>query len=354
MNRRDILACFGAAAALPAWAASTANRAHPGLRLAAAWDSESQHHVGVLVVVNGRLQVKTQLDVPTRAHGLWREPAGTWLAVARRPGDWLMRWRANGPAMQWAWSEPQRALNGHVLASADGNTLFTTETDLDSGLGLIGVRDALTLEKRAEWQTHGMDPHELVWGPNGELFVANGGIASLPESGRRKIALERMDSSLVQINASSGQLQRQWRLPDRRLSIRHLAWNGQLLGMALQAEHDDAEERANAPVLAVLDGNELSAISPPQPLAGYGGDIAACNSVNSSGFAVSCPRANCVAVWQAEGGWQASLQLHEACALAETTQGTVVGGRTAALLGQGQTRVPVTGLRLDNHWISVG
>lgn len=293
------------------------------------------------------MQVQAQLDVPTRAHGLWRESTGTWLAVARRPGDWLLRWQTNGTALQWAWSEPQRALNGHVLASADGTTLYTTETDLESGMGLIGVRDALTLEKRSEWSTHGKDPHELVWGPNGDLFVANGGIASLPESGRRKMALDSMDSSLVQINAGSGQLQRQWRLPDQRLSIRHLAWNGDLLGIALQAEYNDAAERANAPVLAVLNGNALHAIVPPKPMAGYGGDIAACGG----GFAVSCPRANSVAFWRFDVGWQTSQQLDEACALAETAQGTMAGGSSAAMLGQGTAKVTVTGLRLDNHWM---
>jgi hypothetical protein len=41
--------------------------------------------------------------------------------------------------------------------------LYITETDLDSGAGLIGVRDAKTLEKLAEWPTHGIDPHQLVW-----------------------------------------------------------------------------------------------------------------------------------------------------------------------------------------------
>jgi hypothetical protein len=51
---------------------------------------------------------------------------------------------------------------------------------------------------------------------------------------------------------------------------------------------------------------------PGQLLAGYGGDIAPAGG----GFAVSCPRANGVALWRADGQWMGFLPLQEACALA--------------------------------------
>lgn len=64
-----------------------------------------------------------------------------------------------------------------------------------------------------------------------------------------------MDSSLVRLQGDSGALLRQWRLSDQRLSLRHLAWNTQrnVLGIALQAEHDQETERSMAPVLALFD-----------------------------------------------------------------------------------------------------
>jgi hypothetical protein len=215
------------------------------------------------------LQVSAALDVPTRAHGVWAERGGTLLAVARRPGDWLLRWRpegeGGGKAIAWGWAEPDRAFNGHVIASPDGKTLYTTETNLETGQGLIGLRDAGTLEKTGEWPTHGMDPHELLLDGDGSLVVANGGIPALPETGRLKIHMNRMDASLVRLDTRNGALLGQWRLADKRLSLRHMAWGlapaaggPRALGIALQAEHDDiAAKIAAAPVLALFDGQKL-------------------------------------------------------------------------------------------------
>ncbi len=348
-NRRDFLIGLAAIFAAPAWAS-----AHVGgsTRLAAAWRTAGGYQVGILQAAGGRLAVSAAIDVPTRAHALLREPGGTLLAIARRPGDWLLRWDEDGRPLAWRWIEPQRAFTGHVIS--DGNTLYVAETDLDSGAGLIGVRDAKTLEKRAEWPTHGIDPHQLVWdaGHPGALIVANGGVPTRPESGRVKVDLDRMDSSLVRIDATSGELLGQWRLDDRRLSLRHLAWNGRLLGIALQAEHAVASDKTAAPVLAVFDGDSLRPITSPQPLAGYGGDIAPVGS----GFAVSCPRAQGVALFAADASWQGWMPLTEACALAAAPDQIWVGGRLQALALKATTpwnRWAVPGIRLDNHWISL-
>src|SRR5690606_33907798 len=108
-----------------------------------------------------------------------------------------------------------------------------------------------------------------------------------------------------------GALLGQWKLSDPRLSLRHLAWGAQIqpgqvrpgqvrpgqprrwLGVALQAEHDDAQAKQAAPVLAVFDGESLRTVAAPQALAGYGGDIA----FTGTAFAVSCPRVDGVALF---------------------------------------------------------
>src|SRR5690606_17233195 len=110
---------------------------------------------------------------------------------------------------------------------------------LETGAGFIGVRDARSLEVFARWETGGSDPHELALADGG-LWVANGGIETRPETGRMKHHLERMDSSLVRLDAATGRLTGQWRLDDRRLGLRHLALAGDgTIGIALQAEHED-------------------------------------------------------------------------------------------------------------------
>lgn len=362
LNRRQWLARSAALAAggtmlQPALGAT----ALPATRFAAAWQAEAGYQVGLLERSGPALAVRAALDVPTRAHGLWQEAGGTLLAVARRPGDWLLRWHPDGRAQAWAWIEADRAFNGHVISSADGRHVFTTETDLETGQGLIGVRDAASLQKLAEWPSHGMDPHELLQGADGSLLVANGGIPTLPETGRLKLNLDRMDSSLVRLDPDRGALLGQWRLDDARLSLRHMAWGqagvgpaGRVLGIALQAEHADAAQKLNTPVLALFNGQALHTAAAPRALAGYGGDIA----FAAGRFAVSCPRANGVALYDSTGHWQTFAPLDTACALAADPAHALSvwagGERQALALPHANAReapplaMPV---RLDNHWL---
>lgn len=371
LQRRQWLA-LGAAclagAALPA--SAWARQASGAARLATSWQTAQGYQIGVLAQRGAALAIEAAFDVPTRAHGVWAEGSGALLAVARRPGDWLLRWRPGSPGAVWSWIEPDRAFNGHVAASPDGQTLYTSETNLETGQGLIGRRNAASLEKTAEWPTHGMDPHALLLGSDGSLLVANGGIPALPETGRLKLHLDRMDASLVQLDTRSGELLGQWRLTDSRLSLRHIAWGpvisgatrGQrLLGIAMQAEHDDPAAKAAAPVLAVFDGQRLQthAAGPDQALKGYGGDIAWAGGC----FAVSCPRAQGVALWRADGRWQDFLPLDEACALSAlpalgkaSAAQLWAGGRAAALTRDAEgkaTPAALPDLRLDNHWTAL-
>lgn len=356
----QIAALGWAAAARPVLA--RADDAAP-LRFVAAWESDAAgYQVGVLQQQDGQLTVQSALSVPTRAHGVWVEAGqggGTLLAAARRPGDWLVRVRlADGQALAWHWMEDGRAFNGHVIASADGRRLYTTETDLESAEGLIGVRDAATLEKIDEWRTHGMDPHELLLDADGTLLVANGGIPTLPETGRVKVELHRMDASLVRLDTQGGQLRGQWRVADRRLSLRHLAWGhdergARVLGIALQAEHEDAAARAAAPLFARFDGRALQVFGGAQPLAGYAGDI----GFAAGRFALSCPRAQGVALWRSDGHWAGFVPLAEACALAPDARaaqlwagGAGVARPLSGHAGTADSALRVRGLRLDNHW----
>jgi len=299
--------------------------------------------------------LQAALDVPPRAHGLLAEADGSLLAVARRPGDWLVRWDRSGQALAWRWIEPRRAFTGHVIR--DGSRVFTTETDLDTGAGLVGVRHAASLEKLDEWPTQGIDPHELLWDARrpGRLMVANGGVPTQPETGRLKKHLERMDSSIVCLDAASGAVEQVWRLADPRLSLRHLAWRSQgedaVLGIALQAEHDDQAARQGAPILALLAGNSLAAVAGPD-LKGYGGSIAA----HADGFAVSCPRAQGLALYGPRGEWQRFLALPEACPLDVAGPALMAGGRDGILERGAIHSLQQAGLdsiRLDNHWTCI-
>ena len=353
MNRREWLAAAAAMGLTPAWARSPD-------RLLAAWQVDNEQRIGVIAVAGARWSVQQQITVPTRAHGLMVEAGGSVLATARRPGDWLLRWFPASGQTQWRWIEDDRRFNGHAAVSTDGKTIWTTETDLDTAQGRLAARDAKSLEKRAEWATHGMDPHEFLVLPErlgdipgGSLIVANGGIPTLPETGRSKRALDRMDASLVALDPRDGALLGQWRLDDPFLSIRHLAWDpvSRAVGIALQAEHPDADTKRLAPVLAVWNGQRLQAARSQPAVQGYGGDICA---LPGGGFVVSCPRADTLALFGVNAHWSRNQPHREAYALATADEHWWASGADGVWCAPESTEARSSlRLQFDNHWTTV-
>jgi hypothetical protein len=368
LSRRQALVLMGSLAAMPLAAHAAPQGAE--MQLLGAWQqADGGYRIGVLAAQAGGpspLRTRHVLEVPTRAHGISRLPDGSMVATARRPGDWLVRWHPGQPAdkAQWHWVDATRSFNGHVIASADGRSLYTTETDVDTGASLVARRDARSLETVDEWATHGIDAHELIWAPatrgaKPPLVVANGGVPTAPETGRTKRDLHTMDSSIVRLHGESGELQGQWRLPDARLSLRHLAWNAErtVLGIALQAEHDDAADKAAAPILALFDGKALRLCPAGQSMAGYGGSIAS----TAEGWAVSCPRSQGVATFTPDGQWRGLVGLEEVCALA-VGSGRLWAAGVSHSLEDARSASPIThahakelaGARMDNHWVNFG
>jgi uncharacterized protein len=347
LSRRALL---GAAAciALPARPAAGSTTT----TLFAAWDdgNAASHRIGLLRLSPTALRVHAALDVPTRAHGLAIEPEGTLLAVARRPGDWLVRWHPTRGRPLWHWNGSGRSFNGHV--ERRGDVVFTTETDHESGQGVLVLRDAATLGERAVWPTKGRDPHDFLFDGDGALWVANGGIGTDAATGRSK-EVRAMDSSLVRLDARNGEITGQWRLADARLSLRHLARaDDGRIGIAIQAEHDDAAQRNAAPLLAVWQDGALRAVSGP-PAAGYGGDIAAIGSR----FFVSATRAGTVWACDSQGAWRDVADAREVCALAASPRRLWCGAADGVLTIDDDIATAVqrefTTLRLDNHAIVV-
>jgi uncharacterized protein len=361
-SRRQVLLAMGGLLAWP-----TTNAGESISTLTAAWQHQDEQHVGLITLNDQAWSVQRAVTVPTRAHGMLNEVSGHVVAVARRPGEWLLRWHPDSGHTQWHWMDEDRRLNGHVIASADARVLWTTETDLESASGLLGVRDARTLEKTAEWPTHGLDPHQLLALPTaagslpaGTLMVANGGIPTLPETGRGKRHMDRMDSSLVAMHPVTGELLGQWRLGDPFLSIRHLAWDASsgTLGIALQAEHPDKKARAEAPVLAIWNSHHLQTAIGQPALAGYGGDICAWPG---GGFAVSCPRAGRLALFDHHAIWRTAPAHHGAYALAsDARRWCLASDEVVATLYTGTAKTshllnapaaPGSHRQLDNHWL---
>lgn len=369
MKRRQFLLAAGALAVLPrlALAAGDARRAVLG----AAWrgpNKSDPYFAGALVTdwETRTLDIRYAVPLPTRPHGLLAEADGGLLVVGVRPGTWLLRCDGRGEVMQQLRVDEEGAtarLNGHAIVGAKGDVLYTTETDLKTGGGRIGVRDRQTLRKLAEFDTHGIDPHQLLLDHEGHLMIANGGVPRTPAD--KKYDLQRMDSSLVRLDAGNGRLLRQWRLGDPRLSLRHLAWSHSpvdadaYLGIAIQAEHDEAARRSAAPILAILDRDKLMVPTRANDGIGYAGDITA---AHNGGFALSSNQTGLAQLWHpgVPDKLTAIVEMQEAYALAPWT-GPGKGGGVLVATGLGLVRWHPTAkpaalpwpqpMALDNHWV---
>lgn len=371
MKRRTALLAPLPLLAGRAWATSehsegTAAPAEEVQRIATAWREAGATagadgwRAGVLALdwADSRAQLQAEVVLPSRAHGLLALPDGGFLAVANRPGRWLLRCDAAGRSVRCHdidGERPQRSFNGHVEASADGRWLYTVESDVATGDGWIGVRDARTLARVAAWPSGGLDPHQLVFDAAGTLMVVNGGIPR--DAAGRKVDLDRMAPSLVRLDARSGRLLGRWALPDPRLSLRHMAWahgSSPLLGLALQAEHDEESRRSLAPLLAVWDGRTLAIAGGDFAGGGYAGDIAA---GPGDGFVLSAQKQR-LGLWWHPGQPQQMTrvaELTEPCALVSSADGMGVVIGAARGVARWHARLPPAmlawplALAPDNH-----
>ncbi len=330
------------------------------VRLLGSWEQDGTYYAGCWDAVGNKAVMLPTLALPFRGHGVLIDPqqSQSAIVVARRPGVYLLRFDMQGDRNVLVHAnDPGAVFNGHAAYSADGKIVYTTENSIDDGKGLIGVRDAVSLEKQRTIASGGLDPHAVLVEPEGTLLVANGGILTLPETGRTKLNLARMDPSLVRLDPYSGKLLGQWRLPDPRLSIRHLARTPSgKIGVALQAEHDDVALRAQAPVFACFDGKELrlAEVSRGEALGGYATDVACMADAGAEYFAVSCTRTDLLAWWDGEGRWQGTTAFTAVGALA-TIEGAVIaaGQRGGIIRATPRTSLPTacpdSACRWDDH-----
>ncbi|PWC37914.1 DUF1513 domain-containing protein [Azospirillum sp. TSO35-2] len=265
---------------------------------------------------------------PGRAHGIVAHPSKPEAAVfARRPGRWFQTLSlldgTPGPVVR---APDDRRFTGHGDYSADGTLLYAAEDDVPREEGAIGVYDATDGYRRVgALPTHGLGPHELVLMKDGAtLAVANGGVITHPDTGRAKLNLDSMDSSLTYVEAATGRLLDKVRLPEEHanLGIRHIA----LLddgGVAFGVQDErpigllqplTGAHRPGSGTIRLFDTPEdvLSRLQ------GYIGSVAS----DGATVAASSPMGGLIGLWDAaSGAWLGSTALADGCGLAPNGQG---------------------------------
>ena len=301
------------------------------------------------------------IPLPARGHAAAVHPLqAEVVAIARRPGAFaLVVECAQGKIIGRLDAPTDRHFYGHGAFSQDGHLLFTTENDLRSGMGRIGVWDRRQGYRRiAELASGGVGPHEILRMPNGHLAVANGGIKTHPTSGRDKLNLDTMQSNLC-IFTGDGALLDRAEVPRQihQNSLRHIAVQSDgtiACGFQWQGDPFDAP-----PLIAMYRGRGMlhAAHMPAALLRTLDGYIGSVSAHGVDGFVASSPRGGRVFEISASGDVQPAYTAADVCGVAKCEMGQTIvtdgHGRVYDLAPQRLSLQKQHDLAFDNHLVAI-
>ena len=307
LDRRKFLKAFGAlfvgGLANPARAACLSGNT---ILATAFKNADLQYGLALFSACGKKL---SEHPLPSRGHDVVFNGKGDLCVVfARRPGNFALAVKGAAGRDSILFHCPaDRHFYGHGAFSKDGRLLFATENDFDQARGTIGIYDAWDRFSRiGEFETYGVGPHEVILNGEGNaLVVANGGIETHPDFGRRKLNIASMQPSVVYIDLKTGDLLEKHQLNGNqsKLSIRHLAPGPD--GTVLFACQNEAwfagmADADNLPLVGSSTKGEGIALYDIPGLnwsryRGYIGSISV--SPDQRQFAISSPKGNAVTIF---------------------------------------------------------
>lgn len=366
LSRRKFVWASASATALAAGGVffSSRSKARTGTLLSAYEDARGDQYVGGLSLRDEKV---FGARVPMRAHGCAVNPIdpNRVLFFARRPGTQAFELDRSTMRVRTVFTtQAGQHLAGHGAYSSNGEFVFTPEHDYERVRGVVVVRDARTFSVVGEIDTHGIDPHELAWLPDGKsLLVANGGIMTHPRTFRRKLNIPSMDPSLCVLDAASGVRREQWRLPDHLLSIRHIAMASDGT-TALGLQYEGKKEQTPGIVALYRPGANFRLLTAPaqetQRFAGYVASIAI--SEVHDVIAAACPYGGGVACWSLrDERYLGFVAASETYGLSRVADGSILASqRDGTAFDVDETRLrsqflqisSVQPIRWDDHWVA--
>ncbi|MBV2089952.1 MAG: DUF1513 domain-containing protein [Candidatus Thiodiazotropha sp. (ex Ctena orbiculata)] len=326
ITRRSLISGIATLAVMPSSLVAANVRQHSrksNIWVSAQGDKAETYGIGLF---NSGSATSREIPSGFRGHGVSLHPSNNRIVMfARRPGTEAIEVDLESHDHRLAFvCKKNRHLFGHGCFSADGKLLFNTETEIDTGRGLIAIRDANSYELLAEIASHGIGPHELkLLNDDKTLVVANGGILTHPDSGRKKLNLDSMSSNLCYIDSNSGKKLALHRLDETKASIRHLdVADDDTVAFAMQFQREAVAHDSLVPLTATHRlGDSLHLLKAPEAivmqLRDYIGSVAINNKNRVVGF--TSPKGSIAVFWNLKNGaFLGYHQLHDVCGIAVT------------------------------------
>jgi hypothetical protein len=304
--------------------------------------------------------------IPLRGHSVVAHPLkpNSVLVFARRPGTQCFEVDLQAQQITNTFMAQNGCnFSGHGVFSTDGTRLFCAEMHRHDGTGNITIRDSQTYKILQEYASGGLEPHQLLLLNNGNtLLIANGGILTRPETGRRKLNLNTMHSSLVFMDSGNGKIQMRLTTPWQQASIRHLsAAPDDSVAIAMQYQREAVAHRDLIPLTGFWHpgADAIAFNEAPEVLNAQLNDYVGSTVIHAETrvAAFSSPRGNLVAFWTLDGSYAGHYRLHDVCGLGvdgeyfvlSNSNGEVHYVRAASLEEDAGLRQHFANTRWDNH-----
>lgn len=172
--------------------------------------------------------IVSDFAVPNEVHLACLFPKNDSILVCSRvPGSSLLKYSLKGELQAELKPLPNQHFEGHGIFSWDEKFLYVTATDFQQNINQpnngrllkLNIHDLTLVE---EYSTGGIGPHELVWQSGTHIAIANTGVLTHPNSGRKILNKDHIQSNVILFNTDTKSIDYQWQVPLLGLSARHM------------------------------------------------------------------------------------------------------------------------------------
>ncbi len=153
-------------------------------------------------------------------HGFTTKPGSPHLAAVfekRGPGAALLDLKSM-KRVGGLRAKPNRHYYGHGVFSREGDQLFVVETDMDTGAGVLSVRETTGYKEVEHFPTYGDRPHDCVPIDDGKVLVVTNGGGEL--GGPRS---EKSEPCVCYVDVASRKLLEKVCFSDPKINAGHVA-----------------------------------------------------------------------------------------------------------------------------------